>query len=380
MFSPRNGKHRTKGALRMAKHRNSKAYSAIEIAEMKKNYDHEYYEDSKYCKANGLDITAFRVANGRSNPSGFPKRDRKDYFKTVYQKKREASAEEAKKAAVGSVAPFPTDVAPTAVAPTPAVPTPAAPNPTASTPAAATSSPIARSAPTPIQKTPRSVLVGMTPKRRAELQALNQRKLDNIASQRADNKSALGIMEKLSEGITKLSANLNQVENDEQELILAAAEAEIGGKDLLSDFHDTINGPPSPLAAKSPTVASASVPAAAVRVPAAETNNDNGKRKRLFLASLCDRSVEITITMTHIVLSISYIHPWYINLWYIDLRPRYSTGYSTAIFDHDLRSTLDTFIMHLPSIRDRNGKCRGKRHLQRIPTLCSIVSKDEARA
>ena len=123
MFSPRKGKPPTKAALHMAKHPKSKAYSAIEIAEMRKNYKYEYYEDSKYCNVNGLNITAFRVANGRSNPSGFPKRDGKDYFKTVYQKKREASAEEARKAAVGSVAPFPTAIAPTPVAPTPAVST-----------------------------------------------------------------------------------------------------------------------------------------------------------------------------------------------------------------------------------------------------------------
>ena len=100
MFSPRKGKPLTKAALHMAKHPKSKAYSAIEIAEMRKNYKYEYYEDSKYCNVNGLNITAFRVANGRRDPPGWPKCDQpdwKDYFKMVNRKKREVFTEEAKK-------------------------------------------------------------------------------------------------------------------------------------------------------------------------------------------------------------------------------------------------------------------------------------------
>ena len=108
----------------------------------------------------------------------------------------------------------------------------------------------------------------MTQKNRAELQASNQRKREELSSQRVDIKSALGTMEKLSESVACLSATLkgtslkqNQVEDDQQVLILASAEseAEIGGKNLLSDFHTTTAGSPSPLAVESTTVASASV-------------------------------------------------------------------------------------------------------------------------
>lgn len=199
LYGP-SGKLRSKEALKKARQRarkrGPKREPKLTLAQLQ--YRKDYYQDSKYCKANGLDLRAYRIANGKAK-----------YNLNASQKTNREAEAKAKAVPVGSPPLVASNSAATAAAPSmvafssiapPIVAHPsifAAPTPTVgSTPLVSTP------AQTPIQADPQSVLFDrMTPQQKADLRALNQRKSDKLATaleiikdNRDDMGSALGTM------------------------------------------------------------------------------------------------------------------------------------------------------------------------------------------